>query len=151
MGLSRPVDEVVLGVDTHRDVHVAAALSMVGQTLAVESFPATASGYEQLAQWALQFGSLRRAGVECSGNYGASLARHLLSLGITVLEAPGPGRSEHRRRSKSDRRDAEAAARAVLSGQARSPAKSRDGPIEIARLYLLAKDSAVKARRQAGN
>lgn len=141
--------EAVLGVDTHRDFHVAAVLAMSGRTLGIGRFPAAESGYRQLHAWAAQLGIIRRAGVESSGNYGAALSRYLLSQGLEVLEAPGPGRAARRRRSKSDRSDAEAAARAVLSGRAHSPVKSRSGPAEIARLYLVAKDSAVKAQRQA--
>lgn len=144
-------EEVILGVDTHRDVHVAAVVSMTGKALAVERFSTTADGYRRLAEWAGRWGAIRRAGVECSGNYGAALSRYLMSLGITVLEAPGPGRSARRRRSKSDEGDAVAAARSVLSGRAQSPAKSGDGPVEIVRMYLMAKDSAVKAKRQAVN
>ncbi|MFD8759681.1 hypothetical protein ACFV03_11690 [Streptomyces mirabilis] len=41
----RPVGEVVLGVDTHRDAHVAAVLSVMGAVLATGEFPATAAGY----------------------------------------------------------------------------------------------------------
>ncbi|MFB6551074.1 IS110 family transposase [Streptomyces sp. NPDC056405] len=143
--------EAVLGVDTHRDFHVAAVLAMTGRTLGIERFPAAESGYQQLHAWAAQLGNIRRAGVESSGNYGAALSRYLLSQGLEVLEAPGPGRAARRRRSKSDRGDAEAAARAVLSGRAHSPVKSGSGPAETARLYLVAKDSAVKAQRQAVN
>ncbi|MEV0258872.1 transposase [Streptomyces sp. NPDC050732] len=91
---------------------------MTGKTLGIDRFPATASGYRQLNAWAGKLGGIKRAGVESSGNYGAALSRYLLSQGIEVLEAPGPGRSARRRRSKSDRADAEAAARAVLSGRA---------------------------------
>ncbi|MER6572841.1 IS110 family transposase [Streptomyces sp. NPDC001093] len=151
VGRSSNADEVILGVDTHRDTHVAAVLSKAGNVLAAESFPATASGYRQLVEWAVRLGVVRRAGVECSGNYGAALSRYLLSQGIEVIEAPGPGRSARRRRRKSDQGDAEAAARSVLSGRARSPAKSGSGPAEIARMYMVAKDSAVKAQRQAVN
>ncbi|WP_329462287.1 IS110 family transposase [Streptomyces sp. NBC_01431] len=86
-------DEVVLGVDSHRDVHVAAVVSTVGQVLAVERFPTTAIGYRDLAEWARGHGAVRRAGVESSGNYGAALSRFLLSVGIAVVEAPGPGRA----------------------------------------------------------
>ncbi|MER5945692.1 transposase [Streptomyces sp. NPDC001904] len=38
-----------------------------------------------------------------------------------------------------------------LSGRARAPAKSGDGPVEMVRTYLMAKDSAVKAKRKAVN
>jgi transposase len=93
-----PLDaiEVVLGVDTHRDFHVAAVLAMTGRTLGIERFPAAASGYQQLHAWATRLGDIRRAGVESSGNYGAALSRYLLSRGLEVLEAPGPGRAARR-------------------------------------------------------
>ncbi|WP_435865717.1 IS110 family transposase [Streptomyces xanthochromogenes] len=143
--------EVILGVDTHRDFHVAAMVSMTGRVLAVRRFSATATGYRQLAQWSSQFGVVRRAGVEGTGSYGAALSRYLLSQGIDVIEVPGLGRSARRRRSKSDQGDAEAAARAVLSGRASSRAKSGNGPVEILRMYSVARDSAVKACTQATN
>lgn len=142
---------MILGVDTHRDTHVAAVISVMGKTLAVQSFPATAVGYDQLVRWAGGLGAVRSAGVEGSGNYGAALSRYLLSRGIDVLDAPGPGRSAHRRRSKSDQGDAQAAARAVLSGRACSRVKAGNGPVEMARMYNVARDSAVKARTQAVN
>ncbi|MFF0746767.1 transposase [Streptomyces sp. NPDC004111] len=138
-------------MDTHRDFHVAAVLSMTGRTLGIERFPATAQGYRQLYASAVGLGAVRCAGVESSASYGAGLSRSLLAQGLEFLEAPGPGRVARRRQSKSDGKDAEAAARAVLSCRARSQVKSRDGPAEIARLCLNAKDSAVKARRQAAN
>lgn len=56
-----------------------------------------------------------------------------------------------RRRGKTDAVDAEAAARAVLSGQATVVPKSADGSVEAMRFYKLAKDSAVKSRTQAVN
>ncbi|MEU5951507.1 IS110 family transposase [Streptomyces sp. NPDC047525] len=141
----------MLGVDSHRDVHVAAVVSMLGQALATERFPTTASGYRDLVEWACGWGVVHRAGVESSGNYGAALSRHLLSAGIEVVEAPGPGRSARRRRSKSDEGDAVAAARSVLSGRAQFPVNTGKGPIEIARMYVMAKDSAARAKRQAMN
>ncbi len=42
-------DAVVIGVDTHKDVHVAVALSGLGVWLGNASAPATADGYRQLA------------------------------------------------------------------------------------------------------
>ena len=39
---------IVGGVDTHLDVHVAAALDPIGGLLGVEAFPATKAGYRQL-------------------------------------------------------------------------------------------------------
>ncbi|MET8509923.1 hypothetical protein ABZV60_35855 [Streptomyces sp. NPDC004787] len=37
-------DEVILGVDTHKDAHVAAVLTLFGAVLAAEAFPASSAG-----------------------------------------------------------------------------------------------------------
>ncbi|WDT58460.1 IS110 family transposase [Streptomyces sp. G7(2002)] len=145
------VDEVVLGVDTHRDVHVAAVLSTLGAVMDTAPFPATTGGYCELWEWASRLGTVRRAGVEGSGSYGAALSRYLLAHRVEVFEVNRADRSVRRRRGKSDPVDAQEAARAVLSGRARSQAKAGDGPVQCARLFKLAKDSAVKARTQAIN
>jgi hypothetical protein len=39
--------EVVLGVDTHKDVHVAAVISTLGALLGTCPFPTTGSGYSR--------------------------------------------------------------------------------------------------------
>lgn len=144
-------EEVFLGVDTHKDVHAAAVVTSLGATLDGRSFPATADGYRQLVAWARSFGALRRAGVECTGSYGAALTRCLRAEGIEVTEVNQPDKAERRRRGKTDAIDAEAAARAVLSGRATASAKTGDGPAEMLRLFKLAKSSAVKSRTQAIN
>ncbi|MFV5997795.1 hypothetical protein ACNPQM_36800 [Streptomyces sp. NPDC056231] len=41
-------EEVLLGVDTHKDVHAAAVITMLGAALEGRSFPANAQGYRQL-------------------------------------------------------------------------------------------------------
>lgn len=141
--------EVVLGVDTHGEVHVAAVISPLGKVLGTESFPATAASYRQLLVWARRRGTVRRAGVEGTGTFGAGLSRYLVTQQIQVFEGNRPDRSARRLLGKSDPLDAQAAARAVLSGRARAQAKSGDGPVHSARIYQLAEDSAVKARTQA--
>jgi hypothetical protein len=66
-------------------------------------------------------------------------------------------RPKHRRRSsrrnfeKSDPSDAEAAARAVLFGEASGEPKSADGRVEMIRVLRTARRSAIKARTQAAN
>lgn len=144
-------DEVVLGVDTHKDVHVAAALTALGVLLATSSFPTTAQGYRAMLAWARGFGPVSRAGVECTGSYGAALSRHLRSEAITVIEVNRADRGDRRRRGKTDTIDAEAAARAVLSGRAAAVAKAGDGHVEMLRMFKLAKASAIKSRGQAIN
>jgi hypothetical protein len=143
--------EVILGVDTHADVHVAALLSAVGGLVATASFAATAAGYRALLTWARGHGPVRTAGVEGTGSYGVALARHLRRAGVPVIEVNRPDRAARRRRGKTDTVDAEAAARAVLDGRATVTPKTADGPVETLRLLKLAKDSAVKARTQAIN
>ncbi|WP_225859478.1 IS110 family transposase [Streptomyces albicerus] len=113
----RPAGEVVLGVDTHRDAHVAAVLSVMGTVLATDEFPATAAGYRDLLKWARKLGAVRRAGVEGTGSFGASLSRYLLAQGIDVFDVNWMDRADRRRRGKSDPLDAQNAARAVLSGR----------------------------------
>jgi len=145
------LQEALLGVDTHKDVHVAAVISPVGALLGTQDFPATAAGYRALLGWARTFGAVLRAGVEGTASYGAALNRMLRSEGVAVIEVNRPDRADRRRRGKSDATDAEAAARAVLSGRATAVAKAGDGPVEMARMFKLAKSSAVKSRTQAIN
>ena len=54
------------GVDTHLDVHVAAALDSIGGLLGVESFPTTAAGHSELLGWLASFGPVERVGIEDS-------------------------------------------------------------------------------------
>jgi len=90
-------------------------------------------------------------GIEGTGSYGAALTAHMRTSGLKVLEVCRPNRQLRRRRGKSDPVDAEAAARAVLSGQELGIPKSQDGPVEGMRLLRIARKSAIKARTQAAN
>ena len=143
--------EVILGVDTHLDVHVAVLIDAVGRVIATHSVPTTASGYEQLIDWAGSFGRLTRAGVEGTGTYGAALTRRMQKCGIQVIEINRPDRSRRRLRGKSDPTDAENAARAVLAGDANAIPKAQSGVVEALRAVSMARRSAVKAKTQAIN
>jgi transposase len=145
---------VILGVDTHLEFHVAVAVDHLGRRLGEARVPTTANGYEKLLCWAEGLGSIRCAGVEGTSSYGAGLARHLRDKGIEVLEVERPKhrrRSSHRNLQKSDSSDAEAAARAVLAGEASGLPKSADGQVEMIRTLRAARRSAIKARTQAAN
>ncbi|HEY2763686.1 MAG TPA: IS110 family transposase [Pseudonocardiaceae bacterium] len=144
-------EQVVLGVDTHADVHVAAVITVLGALLGTRSFPATAAGYKALLAWARSHGCLRRAGVEGTSSHGTALNRHLARNGVQVIEVNRPDRAARRRRGKNDAIDAENAARAVLTDQATALAKSGDGAVERIRMLKIAKDSATKARTQTIN
>jgi len=82
----------------------------MGMLLASQSFPTSGPGYEQLLAWARSFGSQSRAGVECTGSFGAALARHLRANEIEVIEVNQPDKATRRRRGNNDVIDAEVAA-----------------------------------------
>ena len=134
------------GVDTHLDVHVAAAVDANGGTLGVESFPTTSVGFARLHEWLASLGAVARVGVEGTGAYGAGLARFLRGQGLEVIEVDRPNRQLRRRAGKSDTLDAVEAARAALSGRASGIAKTADGNAEAIRALLIAKRSARDTR-----
>jgi transposase len=134
------------GVDTHLDIHVAAAVDHLGGVLGVESFPAKAPGYRALLDWLEAFGKVMRVGVEGTGSYGAGLARFLGVLGVDVVEVDRPNRQERYRAGKSDPLDAVAAARAALSRKARGVPKSRDGRVEAIRVLMVARRGTIDGR-----
>lgn len=142
---------VIGGVDTHKDVHAAAALSDTGRLLGTALFPTTPMGYRQLLNWWRGFGQLRVVGIEGTGSYGASLSRFLLREGVEVREVIRPKRQVRRLRGKSDPLDAEVAARAALAGEAAGEPKAQDGTVEAIRVLRVARRSAMKARTQAAN
>jgi len=134
------------GVDTHLDVHVAAALDSIGGLLGVESFATTATGYAELLGWLSSFGPVGRVGIEGTGSYGAGLARHLHAAGVTVVEVNRSDRQARRRHGKSDPLDAVSAARAAQSGRAAGAAKGRDGMVEAIRTLMVVRRSARRDR-----
>ena len=139
------------GVDTHADVHVAAALDPIGGLLGVQEFPATAAGYAGLLGWLGGFGIVALVGIEGTGSYGAGLARHVTAAGIRVVEVDRSDRQDRRRQGKSDPLDAVSAARAAQSGRARGAPKGRDGAVEAIRALMVAKRSARSERVQTIN
>lgn len=142
--------DVVVGVDTHKDEHVAVALDGLGGRLGELVIAANPDGYAQLLAWSDGLGAVARFGVEGTGSYGSGLARFLRRHARAVVEVSRPPRKGERRASgKSDAVDAEHAAREVLAGRATATPKLADGIIEAIRLVKIARDSAVNAHSQA--
>jgi transposase len=139
------------GVDTHADMHAAAALDPIGGLLGVKEFPATAAGYARLLGWLGGFGTVCLAGIEGTGSYGAGLARHITTAGVRVVEAGRSDRQDRRRQGKSDPLDAVSAARAAQSGRARGASKGRDGAAGAIRVLMVAKRSAAGEGTQTIN
>lgn len=140
---------VVGGVDTHKDLHVAAVVNEHDQVLATEFFPTTKHGYRLLVSWLGSFGQLARIGVECTGTYGAGLLRYLQARDIEVLEVTGPDKDLRRRKGKDDTLDAENAAHAAYARVRAVTPKTRDGLVESLRVLKATRKTAVSARRVA--
>ena len=77
------VAEVIIGVDTHKDQHVAVAIDGRGVLLDECHVPVTTNGYEELERWSCSLGEINAFGIEGTGSYGAGLARFLTDRGYT--------------------------------------------------------------------
>jgi transposase len=144
-----PHRRVIIGVDTHKHIHVAVAIDDLGAVLDRRSFSADSGGYGQLLDWAAGLGGKLTFAIEGTGSYGAGLTSAVRRRDIGVIEVMRTDRRDRRLRGKSDTLDAENAARAVLAGQASAIPKSADGAVEMIRQVKVAKDVAVKARTAA--
>ena len=145
------VAEMIIGVDTHKDQHVAVAIDGLGVRIGEKHVSVTSCGYKELERWSRSLGEIHAFGIEGTGSYGAGIARFLTGRGYAVIEVNRPDRSVRFRKGKSDPTDAEMAARAVLAGVADATPKSGKGEVEMIRMLKTARDSAVKARTQAAN
>lgn len=140
---------VIGGVDTHKDLHVAAIVDDADRVLGTSCFSTTRQGYRQMLSWMWSFGELQRIGVESTGSYGAGLLRFMQAAGIEVLEVTAPDRQDRRRRGKNDDLDAQNAAHAAFAGLRTVTPRSRDGMVESLRVLKACRKTAVSARRIA--
>lgn len=144
-----PPRKVIVGVDTHKHVHVAVAIDTWGARLEDRSFTADSGGYRDLVAWADGLGRIEAFGIEGTGSYGAGLTSVVRRRGHRVVEVNRGDRRTRRANGKSDTVDAEAAARSVLNGQSTAVPKSADGHSEMIRQVKIARDTAVKAKTSA--
>jgi transposase len=139
---------VAIGVDTHKEVHVAVALDPLGAQLDSREIATTPAGYHSLLSWAQELGVPAFA-VEGTGSYGAGLVRYLERAGVSAYECERPRRQE-RRRGKNDLIDAALAARRLVARERLSLPRG-GGSREHLRLLLLERRSAMQARTAALN
>lgn len=142
---------LIVGVDTHKHQHVAAAVDPACGLVATASFGNDRAGHAALAAWAAAHGPVAAFGIEGTASWGKTLTAHLTGIGAVVVEVNTYASSGRRARGKSDALDAEAAAWAVIDGRAKAIPKSSDGPAEALRVVTCARDGAVKARTEAIN
>lgn len=146
---SKQTIPVVGGVDTHKDLHVAAVVDDNDQVLGTQSFATTRQGYKLMLTWMRSFGDLQRIGVECTGSYGAGLLRYMQVAGVDILEVTAPDKLDRRRRGKNDDFDAQSAAHAAFARRRTVTPRSRDGMVESLRVLKVCRKTAVQARRIA--
>ena len=144
-----PLATVIVGVDTHKHVHVAVAIDGVGAKLATCTVSADRAGSAVLVDWARGLGTVEAFGIEGTGSSGVGLASFVRRHAVRVVEVSHCDRRKRRNNGKSDTIDAEAAARSVLAGVSTAVPKSADGSAEMARQIKVARDTAVKARSAA--
>ena len=140
---------IVGGVDTHKELHVAAIVDERDMVIETQSFATTRQGYRQLLAWMRSFGELDRVGIESTGSYGAGLLRFMSKAGIEVLEVTTPDKLDRRRRGKNDDLDAQNAAHAAFAGRRTVTPRTRDGMVESLRVLKACRKTAVSARRVA--
>jgi transposase len=86
IALAAPERKIVVGVDTHKHLHVAVALDELGARLGELTIGADSVGYATLASWSEQLGRPSAFGIEGTGSYGAGLASFLRRHGCRIVE-----------------------------------------------------------------
>ena len=146
-----PADDVVLGVDTHKDVHVAAVVTRWASCWAPSPFPTTAAGLPAAAGLGARF----RRGAPGRGGMHRLLRRRAGPLpaagDVAVIEVNQPDRATRRSAARPTPSTPRPPPGRCCPGRATTTAKTGDGPVEMMRVFKLAKDSASNARTQAIN
>jgi transposase len=145
--LAEVVDAVV-GVDTHRDSHVAELAGPTGAVIACIQVDNDTAGFARLIGWIAEHapGPEIVAAVEGTRSYGIGLTRALTAAGLQVLECEQPARKDRRGRGKSDAIDAHLAVLFALRQDSdKLPTPRSDGPREALRILLAARQEMVTA------
>jgi transposase len=140
--------DVVIGVDTHKHTHTAAAVGANGNVVARLTTSADPRGYQQLLAFGRRHGEVRLWAVEGTGSFGAGLHAALSVHDERVVEVDRPQRPARRAGVKSDDIDAARAARQVLAGIGVSEPRCR-GEREAIRVLLTTRAQAVEFRTRA--
>jgi transposase len=152
MGMLAEHADHVIGVDTHRDAHSAAAVATrTGTVVAQTTVAADAFGYKRLLRFGRRHARTRRVwAIESSGSFGAGLTAFLLANGEWVVEIDRPKRPARRNGAKSDELDAIRAAREALQRDHLAQPRAR-GDREAIRVLLITRRGAIRARTKAIN
>ena len=140
--------DVVIGVDTHKHTHTAAAVASTGEVLDLVTVPADPEGYRQLIRFGGRHSGPRVWAIEGTGSFGAGLTTVLLSQKEQVVEVDRPQRPARRAGAKSDDIDAVRAARQALAGVGVGEPRCR-GEREAIRVLLATRGQAIEFRTRA--
>jgi transposase len=138
---------ITLGVDAHKQVHVAIALDGAGRETDQWRGANSPEGWEALRRWAVSLGEERQWGIEGAWNYGRGLAQQLVTAGEIVYEVnarwTAEGRRRARRPGKTDRLDARAVALFVRQEAPQLPRVAADDVTAILDLLTSQREAAV--------
>ncbi len=145
---------IVIGADTHKRTHTAAAVFAGSGQLADElTAPAREPGFRELLAWGRSLDEERIWAIEDCRHVSGSLERFLVGAGEKVVRVPpklmGQSRRGERAAGKSDPIDALAIARAALrEGPDTLPAAHLDEDALRVKLLLDHREDLVKARSE---
>lgn len=138
---------ITIGVDAHKQVHVATAVDEAGRAMSQWRGPNRLEGWQQLHHWAAMQGSPRQWGIEGAWSYGRGLAQHLVAAGEAVHDVnarwTANSRRRARKRDKSDPLDARAVAQVVRQEGATLPAVLAEDETAILDLLVAERDAAL--------
>ena len=81
---------ITLGVDAHKQSHVASVLDDAGRPLHHREIPNRPARWVELRAWADSLGSPRQWAIEGAWGYGRGLAQYLVASGEVVYEVNEP-------------------------------------------------------------
>jgi len=85
---------LTIGVDAHKETHVAVAVDAAGQECGQWAGPNSAEGWAAIRAWAQGLGTERRWGIEGAWNDGRGLAQVLVTAGELVHEVNARSRGQ---------------------------------------------------------
>lgn len=136
--------DYVIGIDCHKDSHVAAVVDRLGSLKATLSVTTDATGYRSLLKWADQNAQGRRVwAIEGAGSYGAGLTDWLAKKEEWMVEVDRPKRSKRKAGIKSDEVDALRAAKDALAAKRLAEPRRRGG-LEAVRVLKISRKQAVQ-------
>jgi transposase len=131
---------LTIGVDAHKQLHVALAVDEAGRVVDRWQGPNSTAGWAELWHWAVTLGMPRQWGIEGAWNYGRGLAQHLVAQGETVYDInprwTAQGRRRARKLGKSDRLDAQAVALLVWQETTTLPPVTAEDDTAILDLWV---------------